>query len=142
MLRNKCSRSKVRRFDPKRLLRKMKIFILILLGFSILLIGGDIDAIYGSFLRRLLLPGHKIISFLPFIGIVYYSPFWILNNYSHKIKIEKFYSRGIVTKFEKQFNTHVFQYGGSGGTYFVVPKRDYDKSMDAFLLNKRKEESN
>jgi len=40
-----------------------------------------------------------------------------------------------VIKFEKHFNTHVFQSGGSGSTYFVVPKRDYDKSMNSFLLS-------
>ena len=138
------------------------------------MIGGDIAAIYGSFLRRLLLPGHQIIFYIPFIGVgiyiltilltriiknrwirlisflsgfllislVYYSPFWILNNYSHKIKIEKFYTRDVVTKFEKKFNTYVFQYGGSGSPYFVVPKCDYDKSMDVFLINHREEESN
>jgi len=146
----------------------MKIFLLILFGFSILMIGGDIAAIYGSFLRHLLLPGYKIVSYIPFvgvgiyiltilltkitkrrwvksiaaligiffIGIVYYSPFWILDKYSHKIKIEKFYSRDVVTKFEKKFNTYVFQRSHSGeGSYFVVPLRDYDNSMNSFLLS-------
>ena len=80
-----------------------------------------------------------ILTCIFLIGIVYHSPFWILNIYSYEIKIEKFYPQKFVKKFEKQFNTHVVQTSCSGkGKCFLVPLRDYNKSMDSYLRESKK----
>jgi len=144
----------------------MVYFFHILICISILMIGSDFAATDGHHVEKLILPGNRLMHFLPYIGVgvyiftifltriiknrmyrlltfcigmyvigtIYYSPMWILDKYSYKIKIEKFYPQKFVKKFEKHFNTKIAQTSYSGkGKYFLVPVCDYNKSMESYL---------